>query len=45
MGATFIVPEKLGFSLAQEILMNAGSYRGADLEKEGFLLKCFPVRK
>ncbi len=24
--------------------MNAGSYRGADLEKEGFLLRCCPCR-
>ncbi|WP_139492059.1 polyketide synthase [Brevibacillus dissolubilis] len=35
MGGTFIVPQKLGFSLGQELLMNAGNYRGADLEKRG----------
>lgn len=35
MGATYILPRKLGFSLAQELLLNAGNYRGADLEKRG----------
>ncbi|GAF07306.1 polyketide synthase [Paenibacillus pini] len=35
MGATYIVPQKLGFALAQELLMNAGNYRGAELEKRG----------
>ncbi|AFI28404.1 MULTISPECIES: polyketide synthase [unclassified Bacillus (in: firmicutes)] len=42
MGATFIVPKKLGFSLAQEILLNAGSYRGAELEKRGVPFKVLP---
>ncbi|MCC8351928.1 polyketide synthase [Bacillus sp. AF23] len=42
MGATFIVPQKLGFSLAQELLMNAGNYRGADLEKRGIPFKVLP---
>lgn len=35
MGATYIVSKKLGFSLAQELLLNAGSYRGAELQKRG----------
>lgn len=35
MGATYILPKKLGFSLAEELLLNAGSYRGAELEKRG----------
>jgi len=35
MGATYIVPKKLGISLGEELLLNAGNYRGADLEKRG----------
>ena len=35
MGATYILPLKLGFSLAEEMLLNAGTYRGGDLEKRG----------
>lgn len=40
MGATYILPKKLGFSLAEELLINAGNYRGAELEKRGI---SFPV--
>jgi polyketide biosynthesis enoyl-CoA hydratase PksI len=35
MGATYIVPRKLGLSLGEELLLNAANYRGADLEKRG----------
>jgi len=35
MGATYIVPQKLGIGLAEELLLNAGNYRGAELEKRG----------
>ena len=35
MGATYIIPKKLGVSLGEELLLNAGNYRGADLEKRG----------
>jgi polyketide biosynthesis enoyl-CoA hydratase PksI len=35
MGATYIVPRKLGFSLAEELLVVAGNYRGGELEKRG----------
>jgi polyketide biosynthesis enoyl-CoA hydratase PksI len=35
MGATYIIPKKLGLSLGEELLLNAGNYRGADLEKRG----------
>jgi polyketide biosynthesis enoyl-CoA hydratase PksI len=35
MGATYIIPKKLGTSLGEELLLNAGNYRGADLEKRG----------
>lgn len=42
MGATFILPHKLGFSLAEEFLLNAGNYRGADLEKRGIPFPVLP---
>jgi polyketide biosynthesis enoyl-CoA hydratase PksI len=42
MGATFILPKKLGFSLAEELLLNAGSYRGAELEKRGIPFPVMP---
>ncbi|MFS0873150.1 polyketide synthase [Paenibacillus xylanilyticus] len=35
MGATYIVPKKMGFSLGEEMLMSANNYRGDDLEKRG----------
>jgi len=35
MGATYIIPKKLGLSLGEELLLNASNYRGADLEKRG----------
>jgi len=35
MGATYVVPNKLGVALANEMLLSARSYRGADLEKRG----------
>lgn len=41
MGVIFIVFEKLGFSLVQEILMNVGSYCGVDFEKRGVFFKVF----
>jgi len=34
-GATLVLAEKLGLPLAQEMLMTAETYRGADLEKRG----------
>lgn len=40
MGATLILPKKLGFSLAEELLLTAATYRGAELEKRGV---SFPV--
>ncbi|GCF07153.1 polyketide synthase [Dictyobacter arantiisoli] len=42
MGATFIVPQKLGLSLAEELLLNAGNYRGAELEKRGIPFTVLP---
>jgi polyketide biosynthesis enoyl-CoA hydratase PksI len=35
MGATYIVPKKLGISLGEELLITARNYRGAELEKRG----------
>ncbi len=40
MGATYILEKKLGIVLAEEMLMTADNYRGADLEKRGIP---FPV--
>ena len=40
MGATCLLPAKLGLSLAQEMLIGARNFRGADLEKRGIP---FPV--
>lgn len=40
MGATWIVPQKLGISLAQEMLMVARTYRGEELQRRGIP---FPV--
>lgn len=35
MGATCVVPRKLGLALAQEMLLSARTYRGSELEKRG----------
>lgn len=35
MGATFIVPKKLGPVLGQEMLLNADTYRGIELKERG----------
>ena len=40
MGATFILPEKLGAPLAEEMLLGARNYRGEDLKVRGIP---FPV--
>ena len=45
MGATYIVPKKLGISLAEELLLTAGSYRGAELEKRGLPFPVLPREK
>ncbi|MCC9020863.1 polyketide synthase [Bacillus nakamurai] len=42
MGATFIVPQKLGFSLGHEMLLNGGHYRGGELEKRGVPFPVLP---
>lgn len=45
MGATYIVPKKLGTSLSFELLMSAGNYRGADLEKRGIPFPVMPRKE
>ena len=42
MGATYVLPQKLGISLAQEMLLTANNYRGADLEKRGIPFPVLP---
>lgn len=42
MGATYILPKKLGFSLAEELLLTADNFRGADLEKRGIPFPVLP---
>ncbi|MCD4486306.1 enoyl-CoA hydratase-related protein [Chromobacterium vaccinii] len=35
MGATLVLPEKLGPALAQEMMLGAGNYRGEELQRRG----------
>jgi len=42
MGATYILPKKLGFSLANEMLMNAARYRGEELKNRGVPFPVLP---
>lgn len=42
MGATYIMPKKLGIGLAEEMLLGARTYRGADLEKRGIPYPVLP---
>lgn len=42
MGATYVLPAKLGMSLAHEMLLGARTYRGADLEKRGVPFAVLP---
>lgn len=42
MGSTFILKEKLGLSLAEELLFTANTYRGAELEKRGIPFHVLP---
>ena len=35
MGATFILPHKLGISLAEEMMLTAATYRGEELHRRG----------
>lgn len=42
MGATFILPKKLGMSLAQEMMLAALTYRGEELQKRGVPFPVLP---
>lgn len=42
MGATYMLPKKLGIALAEEMLLSARTYRGADLEKRGIPFPVLP---
>ncbi|WP_160716721.1 polyketide synthase [Chitinophaga solisilvae] len=42
MGATFIVPKKLGTGLGMEVLLGAENYRGGELEKRGLPFPVLP---
>ena len=35
MGATFILPQKLGVSIASEMMLSAATYRGEELQRRG----------
>jgi len=42
MGATFILPKKLGISLAEEMMIGAKTYRGEELQKRGIPFPVLP---
>jgi polyketide biosynthesis enoyl-CoA hydratase PksI len=42
MGATMILPRKLGLGLGQEMLLNGGNYRGAELAVRGVPFRVLP---
>jgi polyketide biosynthesis enoyl-CoA hydratase PksI len=42
MGATYIVPQKLGTALATEMLMSARTYHGSDLQQRGVPFPVLP---
>ena len=45
MGATFILPQKLGISLASEMLLSAKTYRGTELQGRGIPFPVVPRNK
>ncbi|TQV85996.1 polyketide synthase [Aliikangiella coralliicola] len=42
MGATFILPQKLGIGLAEEMLLAAKTYRGGELQQRGIPFPVLP---
>ncbi|WP_028981307.1 polyketide synthase [Sporocytophaga myxococcoides] len=42
MGSTFILPKKLGISLAEEMMLSAKTYRGEELQKRGIPFPVLP---
>ncbi|NEP57564.1 MAG: enoyl-CoA hydratase [Symploca sp. SIO2G7] len=45
IGATFIVPFKLGYALGQEMMYTAQNYRGAELAKRGIQFPVLPRKE
>ena len=45
MGATFILPQKLGMGLATEMMLSANSYRGEELQQRGIPFAVLPRDK
>ncbi len=45
MGATYILPQKLGIALAQEMMMTAKTYRGEDLKLRGVPYPVLPRKE
>ncbi len=45
MGATFILPKKLGLSLAEEMMIAAGTYYGEELQSRGIPFPVLPRGK
>lgn len=45
MGATYILPEKLGIVLAEEMLLTAKNYRGEELQARGIPFPVLPREK
>ena len=42
MGSTFILPQKLGISLAEEMMLTAATYRGEELQRRGVPFPVLP---
>ncbi|HYD79460.1 MAG TPA: polyketide synthase [Paucimonas sp.] len=42
MGSTFVLPKKLGISLAEEMMITARTYRGEELQKRGVPFPVLP---
>ncbi len=42
MGATFVLPKKLGISLAEEMMISARTYRGEELQRRGIPFPVLP---
>jgi len=45
MGATYILPEKLGIALAEEMMLSAKTYRGEELQSRGIPFPVIPRNK
>jgi polyketide biosynthesis enoyl-CoA hydratase PksI len=45
MGATYILPRRLGFNLGYEMLMNGDDFQGAELQRRGVPLPVLPRKE